>query len=146
MSQPSIRKAPNYFWNKHVNNAPCLSLQWQHGFPRKKHRMRSWESLESSGNNQAWNKLPKPIFMPKVGKSVLYSGEEYAESICCACDCLDGTEEDRNAATVTRFKGRCLALPRKRRTDVVQTGIRADRVQWSWILWFTFLCLSPGNH
>lgn len=50
--------------------------------------------------------------MPKLGKSIPHSGEEYAENICCAGDYLDGTEEERNAAIITYFKGRGLALPR----------------------------------
>jgi len=84
---------------------------------------------ESSENKQVWNKIPKPIFMPKVGKSIVHSGEDYAESICCACDCLDGIEEERKAAIVICFRGSHLVLPRQGRTDVVQTRIWANGLQ-----------------
>lgn len=52
----------------------------------------------------------------KVGKPVLNSEEENAESIRCACDCLDGTEE-RNATVVNYFKGKCVTLFSKTEKD-----------------------------
>lgn len=60
----------------------------------------------------------------KVGKPVLYFEEGNAESICCACDCLDGTEKDRNATVVNYFKGKSLALLSYERMKQKRTGMQ----------------------
>lgn len=65
----------------------------------------------------------------KAGKSALCSGEENAESICCAYGSLDETEEDTNAVIMTYFKERGVVLPRWGRRGVVQPAVHAGGVQ-----------------
>lgn len=53
---------------------------------------------------QACVKQTSSYLRTQVEKPILYSKEENAKNIHCACACLDGTEKDRNATVVNCFR------------------------------------------